>query len=146
MSSAQVILFFGDKEYLFKLNGTQVEELQKLCSASFYKIVNRVISGDAYLADIQHTIRLGAIGGGLPPVKAAELWNTYGFPNQPLSAPADPASPFATAKAILLAALIGFDELRDDEDEESSKSKKNLKTEMPESTFTTSEPPSSSIM
>lgn len=142
-TNAHVELFFGDKKYLFKLNGIQVEELQKLCGASFYKIVNRVITGDAYIADIQQTIRLGAIGGGLAPVLASQLWDTYGYPNQPFQAPNDPASPYATAKAILLAALFGFNELGE-EDEEAVKSKKNLETT--ESTSTISEQPSSSFM
>lgn len=111
---AEIVLFFGDAEYLFSLKVAQIEELERVCNASIFDIVQRVLSGHAFLCDIRGTIRLGLIGGGMPPVRAEQLQKLY-VDAVPINRDNDPASPFRIAKAVLIALMIGIDELPQEE-------------------------------
>jgi len=127
----QIELEFGDGAYLFKLNGPQRAELQRLCGfkashpqygavdvpVGLGAIVSRVLKG-RYLksdgttfghpeqgewhdADLTETIRLGLIGGGMEAVRAKQMVQTY-VETAPRSQAWD------LAAAILLACVQGF--------------------------------------
>jgi hypothetical protein len=112
---------WGDGVYTFALRSSQLEELQFKCkgpdgkASGFGEITERVFNGRWYAADIYETIRLGLIGGGMPPVEAVRLTKTYVL-DQPIAKLDDPSNPYQTAKAILSAAMFGLDQLSDDEE------------------------------
>lgn len=135
---AEIILWFGDGRYLFSLKVPQLEELERICKASIFKIVHRMIGMDASITEIRETIRLGLVGGGMAPIRAEQMRDLYGGPpNQPLDNPTDSASPYKVAKAVLLATMVGIDEL-------SSGDNSGPKKSQEEATGPTSERPSSS--
>ena len=109
-TSAEVILKWGDGEYLFALKLKQVEELQRQCGAGIGTIFHRFMTREMYVADIYHTIRLGLIGGGMPPTEALDKVNAY-VDGQPIDKDDDKSSPLKTAQAILLALWEGMNEI-----------------------------------
>lgn len=126
----QIDLDFGDGTYLFKLNGPQRAELQRLCGVKanhpqygevviptgLGTILTRVMKG-RYLnggktfghpeqgewhdADLTETIRLGLIGGGMDAVNARRMIETY-------VETAPRARAWDLAAAILWACVQGF--------------------------------------
>lgn len=126
--AAEILLKFGDGQYLFALKLKQIEELQRKCRAGLGEIVQRVWTSSFYVADIVETIRLGLIGGGIPPHKAMELIETY-VDGHPLVNESDPSCPYAVARATLGAVYFGvrvaMEEHGDggDEEEEESEGK-----------------------
>lgn len=109
---AEVILEWGDGEYLFALKGAQIEELQRVCGdVGFGLIFQRVSLGQFFYGDIKHTIRLGLIGGGMGAVEAMRLVNAYMGPVEPLPLVSGPNNPLQLAKAILGAAMVGLETL-----------------------------------
>lgn len=108
--SAEVTLFFGDADHLFRLRIREIGLLQNRCSAGFGEIISRVNGGGFHILDVYETIRLGLEGGGMAPVEAAKLATAY-IDGQPLAREGDPSSPLAVARVVLSAALFGMDEL-----------------------------------
>lgn len=106
---AEVELDFADGRYVFALKIAHVGELQDKCRAGLGEIANRVIGGAPRYEDVFETIRLGLIGGGMPPIPARDLVERYILP---IADPADPASPLSTAQAILGAAWFGLEEIK----------------------------------
>ena len=110
--SAEVTLDWADGQYLFALKGKQIEHLEKVCDAPIGQIAARLFSRMPGYKDVRETVLQGLIGGGTPPVVAAQLMATY-FDGQPLDAANDPSSPLKTAVAIMQAAWFGVPELVD---------------------------------
>lgn len=98
---AEVVLFFGDGEQLFRLTVKQIIELEEKCQAAFGVIYHRIMNGIFTANDVTETIRLGLIGGGLEPAKAFKLTERYG------------GVPFAeshqVARLVIGAAMFGFE-------------------------------------
>lgn len=69
--------FFGDAEYSFRLTASLIIELEAKCGAGVYAICQRVFHRQCSQADIAETIRLGLIGGGTAPKRAADLIAAY---------------------------------------------------------------------
>lgn len=111
--SSEVTLPWADDEYTFKLRLTGIEELQEKCNAGLGLIANRVMSGEFFIQDIYHTIRIGLIGGGLTPVNAKKLVDRY-VDGQPITPLDNDNNNYQTAKMILSAAYFG---VRDEEEE-----------------------------
>ena len=114
---AYIDLDFADGEHRFKLGLAELEELQEKCDAGPPVILDRLAgsmgqSGVAGLLaggarwrthDVTETIRIGLIGGGMPPLKALALTRRYAVPpDMMLCAKA--------AFSILAAALMGVDD------------------------------------
>lgn len=115
-TSAEILLKWGDGEYLFKLRIKEIGELQRLSGVGIGEIAMRVIRGQAYITDIYDTIRLGLIGGGQSAVRAKELVDLY-VEGRPLADFRDPSSPLATAIAVLKAVWLGIDDLNEEADD-----------------------------
>lgn len=116
--SAEVELDWADGTYLFALKAKQVEELEHLTGVGIGRLTARVTGeADFYYRDVRETIRLGLIGGGMPPVEARRLVEAYvdGQPLQPLDKDGKPHpdGPLLMARAILGAVRFGFERLPD---------------------------------
>ncbi len=108
--SAQIELKWGPGVYTFGLPARQIEELERFCKEGIGRICMRAFAMDYTYGMLRETIRLGLIGGGLAPVTAKELVDSY-VDGQPIDAPNDPSSPLKTATAILKAVHFGWEEL-----------------------------------
>lgn len=108
--SAEVVLTWGDGEYLFALKGRQIEHLEKVCDKPIGQIAARLFSRMPAYRDVRETVMQGLIGGGMPPVLATEKMSLY-FDGQPLDAQGDPSSPLNTAIAVMSAAWFGIGDL-----------------------------------
>jgi len=78
-------LFFGDAEYPFALTAALIMELEGKCGAGIGTICHRVFHRHMSQIEIHETIRLAAIGGGMPQKRAAEMVAAY-IADQPLIA------------------------------------------------------------
>jgi hypothetical protein len=104
----EVTLEWADGEFLFALKSAQIEELQHVCgNVGFGVIYQRLQLGAWSLGDIQHTIRLALIGGGMDPILARRKVDMYAKP--PLVA--GPNNPEKLARAIVQAAMHGLETL-----------------------------------
>ncbi|QOZ76724.1 gene transfer agent family protein [Bradyrhizobium sp. CCBAU 53351] len=77
MTDLSYIAFFGDGEHTFRLTKREIEELQVKCGSGIGAIANRLFARNFAQADINETIRLALIGGGMTPKRAHELIATY---------------------------------------------------------------------
>lgn len=84
----------------FALPLGQLEELDEKTGTGPLAALTRLLDGSWRLPDVRDTIRLGLIGGGLPPVDAAKLVRRH-VDGRPL----EEAVPIAAT--VLLAALRG---------------------------------------
>lgn len=110
----EVELEWADGEFLFALKGKQIEELQRVCGdVGFGVIFQRLMLGTWSLGDIQHTIRLGLIGGGMDPILARRKVDAYAQP--PLVA--GPNNPESLARAIVKAAMHGVETIDQGEEQ-----------------------------
>lgn len=76
--------------------------LEDKCNAGISVILHRLQSGNWYLNDVRETIRLGLIGGGMPPEKAMTIVKLY-VDNNP-----DGLLPSVLiAQLVLAAAIVG---------------------------------------
>lgn len=91
---------WADGEYAFRLAWGQLIELQELCDAGPFVILDRLTRGTWKVGDISHTIRLGLIGGGTEPAQALKLVQRY-VESRP------PMENVMMARAILGVALQG---------------------------------------
>ncbi|TCT12659.1 tail tube GTA-gp10-like protein [Tepidamorphus gemmatus] len=69
--------FFGDTERAFALPPAMIAELERLSGAGIGGLCRRLFAGEFHHAHVVETIRLGLIGGGETPQRAAELIATY---------------------------------------------------------------------
>jgi hypothetical protein len=76
--------FFGDAEYDFRLPPSLVIELEQKTGTGIGALCTRVFHKHFTQADIHETIRLGLIGGGIAPERAAKLIASYAA-DRPLS-------------------------------------------------------------
>ncbi|WP_022697928.1 gene transfer agent family protein [Euryhalocaulis caribicus] len=112
-TSSEVTLQFGDsgeKGHLFKLDIKRIEELQRNCGAGIGEIGRRVMGGQFHIKDIYETIRLGLIGGGIPPTEAKTIVDQY-VDGCVLAREGDPSAPLTVANVILMAVFYGLDEV-----------------------------------
>jgi len=113
--------------YRFRLPIKQMEELQEICNAGPQELLTRLRTGTWKLRDIREPIRLGLIGGGdATPAQALKLVERY-VDERPLIENA------AVAQAIVLAAVIGFEDDPPGESEAATP-EKTAKSLSPEST------------
>lgn len=98
--SAEITLDWADGTYPFALKWGQLEELQEKTDAGPYFLLGRLHDGSWRIGDIEHTIRLGLIGGGMAPMAALALVRRYVQARPPLEN-------LTTAQAILGAAVMG---------------------------------------
>lgn len=109
---AQVVLEWGDGEYVFALRGKEIEELEQVCGkVGFGVIFQRVMFGAWFWADLYHTVRLGLIGGGLGPVEAKRLTDMYIGQTKAEAPLTGPNSPESVAQAVLSAVMHGFEDI-----------------------------------
>src|SRR4051812_24687773 len=69
--------YFGDGEHTFRLASAQIRELETKCGSGIGAIANRLFARNFAQADINETIRLALIGGGMAPRRAHELIVAY---------------------------------------------------------------------
>ena len=75
--SATVMLDFGDGTYTFALRWGEIVTLQEERDAGPYLILDRLVSGRFLVQDVSAVIRLGLVGGGMPPAEALKKVRTY---------------------------------------------------------------------
>lgn len=69
--------FFGDRERGFRVTSKLIPELERATGAGIGLLCKRLFDGYFSHADIAETIRIGLIGAGEPPKRAAELVAVY---------------------------------------------------------------------
>jgi hypothetical protein len=69
--------YFGDGEHVFELTPPMIEELERKTGVGVGIVVNRVSAMLFSFADLIEIIRLGLIGGGMAPVDAQRMVDTY---------------------------------------------------------------------
>lgn len=121
--SAEIVLPFGDGEYLFAIKGKQLETLEKLCDAGISEISHRVLSMMPRYTDLYNVILLGLEGGGMPPVEAKRFMDRY-FVGRPIASENDPHSPIKTAAKIMEAVWFGVDDIETNKATGETESKK----------------------
>lgn len=118
MPTGSVHMAWADGNYTFDMTRIgEIMELESICALSIMEIPTRILGKRAGIREIYHIIRLGLIGGGLPPVKAKELVDRY-VNGRPLADPNDPSSPWKTAVAICQALMFGWSQDADESNEE----------------------------
>lgn len=75
--------FFGDGEHTFALTDDMIAELERVTGIGIGALYLRAANMQFMLADLVEVIRLGLVGGGTTPERAAQLVDTYGR-NQPI--------------------------------------------------------------
>lgn len=98
-------IIFADGEYDFRLAWGQLVELQELCNAGPYVILNRLQNGEWRVEDIAEVIRLGLLGADdtMKPTTASTLVKRYVKDRPPLEN-------LFLATVILQAGLMGAPE------------------------------------
>lgn len=129
--SAEITLDWADGTYPFALKWGQLIELQEKTDAGPFVVLERFSSGTWRVEEITNTIRLGLIGGGMPPIEALKKVRTYVEDRPPLEN-------LTTAQAILSAGLVGApDEVEKDEAGAKRQTRSRVgKSELPQSTET----------
>jgi hypothetical protein len=98
--------FFGDAERTFVLTPALLVEFERLVGGGAWGTARRMFAGDATVSEVRETVRLGLVGGGENPKRAAELVATYGD-----------ATPFVElytlASDIMTAVMLGAPEATD---------------------------------
>lgn len=100
MRETETRAFFGDREHTFCLTPPMIAELERATDSAVGAIYGRLSRMEFAMRDVRETIRLGLIGGGMTPQRAAEMIETYVDP-QPLAATA------STALAVMVALFFG---------------------------------------
>lgn len=68
---------FGDGIQRFRLTIGGAEELEEKCDSGLAEIAQRLAQQRWKTRDVRETIRLGLVGGGLPPTRALVLVDRY---------------------------------------------------------------------
>ncbi len=68
---------WADGTYTFRLAWGQLIMLQEACDCGPFILLQRMAAGAWKVEEISHVIRLGLIGGGMEPVPALKLVETY---------------------------------------------------------------------
>jgi hypothetical protein len=77
-ANGSVTMTWADKEYQFNVAKlAQAMELEDLCGCGLMEVFQRVKENRWRVSDVRETIRLGLIGGGLPPARALVLVRRY---------------------------------------------------------------------
>lgn len=100
---ASITLDWADGTYQFRLAWGELAKLQEACNCGPYVVLNRILDTSWRIEDISSVIRLGLIGGGLTPVEATQKVRSW-VEGRP------PMENLATARAVLMAALMGAPE------------------------------------
>lgn len=100
MRNARIEEFLGDDVYSFRLAYGQLLELQEKTGVGPFALYRRFMSDDWLVGDIYDTIRLGLIGGNMPPKDAFLLATKHVKGNPPMDN-------LNLARAILIVALHG---------------------------------------
>lgn len=106
---AQVTLGWADGEYTFRLGLGELMTLQEACDAGPAHILERLQTDRWRVQDVEQTLFLGLLGGGMERAPARTLIRAY-VHERPL------AENVLVAQSIILAALVGApddDELED---------------------------------
>jgi hypothetical protein len=93
-------LFVGDAEHDLALTPPMILELERLTGRGIGGTFKRLVASEFSFAEVTEVIRLGLVGGGMEPKRAAEIVETYVKP-RPL------AETFPTALSIMEAAWFG---------------------------------------
>lgn len=72
--------YFGDSEKTFTLTSEMISELQRKTGVGIGALYARFMRQDFHFADMVEIIRTGLIGGGMSPVDAQTLIDTYAKP------------------------------------------------------------------
>lgn len=138
MANGEVTLTWGDGEHTFNVAKLRcVLELEEKCDCGFAEIYTRLAAGRWKFNDIRETLRLGLIGGGMPPDKALSLINRY-VDDEPF------ASNVLPAQAVIMAALVGVKDDNLEKKAEAERAQAERSTETVDSSApssTVSEPP-----
>lgn len=78
--NAKVTAPFGDKAYDFRLGIAELVEHDRLCDAGPEHVLQALFDGSWRVPYIRETIRLGLIGGGMDPMTALVMTDTYAGP------------------------------------------------------------------
>lgn len=81
---AQVTLKWANGRHTFRLGWGELIMLQEECNAGPFEILMRFSRGNWRVQEISNVIRLGLIGGGLPPAEALTLVEKYVEARPPL--------------------------------------------------------------
>lgn len=100
---ATILLEWGDGTYRFRLGWGELAEVQQSSDAGPFVVMQRLNNGECLLKDISEVIRWGLIGGGITPVEASRLVDTFVLKRPP-------AESRLTAYAILMAGCLGSPE------------------------------------
>jgi len=69
--------YLGDGEKKFALKPEMIMELERKTGSGIAALYQRFARQNFYFSDILETVRLGLIGGGLAPLNAQQLVDTY---------------------------------------------------------------------
>lgn len=69
--------YLGDGEKKFALKPEMIMELERKTGIGIAALYQRFARQNFYFSDILETVRLGLIGGGLAPLNAQQLVDTY---------------------------------------------------------------------
>jgi hypothetical protein len=100
MLDTSITRFFGDANYSFRLTAPMITELERLTSRGIGAVYRRMLGLECSHQEIVEVVRLGLIGGGLDPERAAALCAAY-------AAPAPIARTYQLAVDVLDAAWNG---------------------------------------
>jgi hypothetical protein len=140
--NGEIELSWADGQHKFNVAKLKcVLELEEKCGVGFAEIYQRLVQGKWYFNDIRETLRLGLIGGGLPPDRALALINRY-VDGEPM------AQNVLPAQAVIMAALVGVQGDNPEKKTEADRAKENRSSptvDMSDPSSTDSVPPSDSI-
>ena len=100
---ASVTLDWADGTYAFRLAWGELAKLQEACGCGPYVVLNRLLDSSWRIEDISSVIRLGLVGGGMPPADALQKARSWVEARPPMEN-------LATARAVLMAGLMGAPE------------------------------------
>ncbi len=100
---ATIELPFADGDYVFRLAWGELIKLQEACDAGPYVILDRLLTGRWKVEEISNVIRLGLIGGGMEPIPARKLVQSYVEKRPPLEN-------LVIAQRVLGAGVVGTSE------------------------------------
>lgn len=122
---ASLTLEWADDMHHFRLGWGELAKLQEECDAGPYVILQRLYNGEWKIQDIANVIRFGLIGGGMLPVQALKLVNSYVKTRPPVES-------LMVAQVIMSAGCVGAPE-------EEALSKKEQAPDQTESTTSQTE-------